>query len=113
MCSEHVEKKGPVSDETESLHELHTAYTSVTQESIANKSGTGSSKKRKSDDSLIKFGFMSTGDRNSPDGQCVECNRVLANSSLNPGKLRSHFETKLSQLLNKHMIVSMKKKKIR
>ena len=71
MCSESAEQPVAASDERESLHELH-ASTSVTQESRASKSCIGNSKKRKFDDSYIKFGFMSVGDENAPDGQCVE-----------------------------------------
>lgn len=56
--------------------------------SRCSKSGAGDSKKHKFDDSYIKFCFISVRDKTAPDEQCVECNQVLANSGLNPAKLK-------------------------
>ncbi|XP_064113661.1 zinc finger BED domain-containing protein 5-like [Macrobrachium nipponense] len=109
VCSEHAEQPVAASDERESLHELHTS-TSVVQESRASKSRIRNSKKHKFDDSYRKFGFMSVGDENAPGGQCVECNQVLTNSSLNPAKLRRHLETKHQQLVNKHIDYFIRKR---
>lgn len=60
-------------------------------------------------DSYVKFGLMSVRDKNAPEGQCVECNQVLTNCSLNLAKLNSHLETKHTQLIAKHAYYFIRK----
>lgn len=50
-----------------------------------------SEKKRKYCDSYIEYGFISSGDGESP--LCLLCNKMLQNSSMAPAKLRRHLET--------------------
>lgn len=46
------------------------------------------------DDSYVKFDFIFVGDENTRDGQCVECNQMLANRYLNPSELKIRLKTK-------------------
>ena len=50
------------------------------------------SKKRKYDDSYIKWGFMKLVDKDGTERpQCVLCSKVLAEASMKPSKLKAHL----------------------
>ncbi|GFS68175.1 zinc finger BED domain-containing protein 5 [Nephila pilipes] len=51
-----------------------------------------STKRRKYDTSYLLFGFTSTGNEEAPYAVCLLCNKILANSSLEPIKLLRHLE---------------------
>ncbi|XP_029768663.1 zinc finger BED domain-containing protein 5-like [Terrapene carolina triunguis] len=57
--------------------------------------------KRKYDGSYLSFSFTCVGNKDVPDAQCVKCNKILANSSLAPAKLRRHLETKHAEYKDK------------
>jgi hypothetical protein len=54
-------------------------------------------KKRRHDESYLSFGSTSIGNKDSPDTQCVLCNKILSNCSLVPAKLGRHIETNHSE----------------
>nr|XP_039253417.1 zinc finger BED domain-containing protein 5-like [Styela clava] len=76
-----------------------------------NKNNTEATKKRKYDETYLRFGFTWTGDEEEPNGLCLECGTVLSNGSLFPAKLKRHLETKHSQLKNKNIDYFEKKNK--
>ena len=48
---------------------------------------------RRYNEDYILLGFISSGDKNKPQLQCVICYEKLANGSLKPSLLRRHLET--------------------
>ncbi|GFQ66265.1 transposase, partial [Trichonephila clavata] len=58
-------------------------------------------KKQKYDDNYLAFVFSWTGNLGEPNGLCVECEKVVYNSSLNAAKLRRHLELNHPYLHNK------------
>ena len=50
------------------------------------------SKKRKYDESYVQYGFTSININGEEKPQCVICNKVLANDSMKPTKLKQHLE---------------------
>ncbi|XP_043397851.1 LOW QUALITY PROTEIN: zinc finger BED domain-containing protein 5-like [Chelonia mydas] len=59
--------------------------------------------KQKYDESYLSFRFVCTcvGNKDVPDAQYVVSNKILANSSLAPAKLRRHLETKHAEYKDK------------
>uniref|UniRef100_A0A674KES1 BED-type domain-containing protein n=1 Tax=Terrapene triunguis TaxID=2587831 RepID=A0A674KES1_9SAUR len=66
--------------------------------------------KRKYDESYLSFGFTCVGNKDVPDAKCVVCNKILANSSLAPAKLRRHLETKHAEYKDKDISFFKQKK---
>lgn len=60
-------------------------------------------KKRKYDESYLKFGFTWTGSSDEPTPQCVVCSEILSKNSMKPSLLKRHFESKHGMLANKDL----------
>lgn len=58
-------------------------------------------KKRKYDESYLKFGFTWSGSADEPSPQCVICSEILSKNSMKPSLLKRHFESKHGNLINK------------
>ncbi|CAH1107964.1 unnamed protein product, partial [Psylliodes chrysocephalus] len=54
----------------------------------------GVNKKRKYDESYLKFGFTWTGSSDEPSPQCVVFSEILSKNSMKPSLLKRHFESK-------------------
>lgn len=65
---------------------------------------TGKAKKAKFYDSFINFVFMSVGDKTTTDGQWGECHQVLANSNMNPARLKLYLERMHPELVEKNRL---------
>jgi len=63
----------------------------------------GVNKKRKYDESYLKFGFTWTGSSDEPSPQCVVCSEILSKNSMKPSLLKRHFESKHGNLVNKDL----------
>ena len=97
----------PVVPSTSTLVELQTLLPTLPSSDFGQVVLT---KKRKYDTSYLSFGFTKTGDEDAPDAVCLLCNKILANSSLAPAKLRRHFEK--NHPTDKNKDISFFKKKL-
>lgn len=69
-------------------------------EKLANDSTT---KRRKYDESYLKFGFTWTGSSDEPNPQCVVCSEILSKNSMKPSLLKRHLEGKHKELTKKEL----------
>ena len=58
-------------------------------------------RKRKYDESFLKFGFTFQNFKSNEQPLCLICNELLASESMKPSKLRRHFESKHVSYVNK------------
>ena len=94
----------PTSSETSGAAVQPVAGASCSSSKLDNNNKTAeASKKRKYDESYLSFGFTWTGNKEEPNGLCVECGTFLSNGSLFPAKLKRHLETEHYQLKNKNI----------
>ena len=60
-------------------------------------------KKRRYNDSYIEYGFTCIINNGEEGPQCVICNKVLSNDSLNPTKLKQHLHNAHQQHKDKSL----------